>query len=322
MTKLHPIYKALVVACFVLALQSVAQAQAVRTWVSGVGNDANPCSRTAPCRTYSGAFINTAVNGEINCLDPGSYGSVTITKSITIDCHDVFAGTIHNATQGTLINFDLFAGTDTRKSVRLRNLNYQGFNTGTRGIRIFSSVAVAGSEVHIEDCLIDGSFGSPGRGIEDNRTGGGRLFISNTTIRNLGGTAISHAPNSGSARSDITIDNVRIYNCLFGIAASSGARMVVTNSVISGCTSAALFAEGPLAASDMHASYLTLNNNATALQQSAGGIIRIGNSQIANSTANGTVGSVLSYGNNRVAGNAGVTTLTPVGADSHDKGQQ
>ena len=82
-----------------------AHAQASRTWVSGVGNDANPCSRTAPCKTFAGAISKTAVNGEINCLDPGGFGSVTITKSITIDCHEVFASVLHTGTFGITINF-------------------------------------------------------------------------------------------------------------------------------------------------------------------------------------------------------------------------
>ena len=64
-----------------------ASAQATRTWVSGVGDDVNPCSRTAPCKTFAGAISKTATSGEINCLDPGGFGAVTITKSITIDCH-------------------------------------------------------------------------------------------------------------------------------------------------------------------------------------------------------------------------------------------
>ena len=70
-----------------LLLQTAsAHAQASRTWVSGVGDDANPCSRTAPCKTFAGAISKTALNREINCLDPGGFGAVTITKSITIDC--------------------------------------------------------------------------------------------------------------------------------------------------------------------------------------------------------------------------------------------
>src|SRR5512135_2802183 len=63
-----------------------AQAQATRTWISGVGDDANPCSRTAPCKTFAGAISKTAAGGEIDCLDPGGFGAVTITKAIMIDC--------------------------------------------------------------------------------------------------------------------------------------------------------------------------------------------------------------------------------------------
>ena len=144
---------------FTLAFSVFAQAQASRTWVSGVGDDVNPCSRTAPCKTFPGAISKTATNGEINCLDPGGFGALTITKSITVDCHEIFAGIVHSSINGININFDSFAGTDTRKSVRLRNLNLQGFNTGTRGIRITGGVTVTGGFVAVEDCLIDGSFG-------------------------------------------------------------------------------------------------------------------------------------------------------------------
>src|SRR5499427_10974009 len=79
---------------------STAQAQATRTWVSGVGDDANPCSRTAPCKTFAGAISKTAVNGIIDCLDPGGFGAVTIIKSITIDCHPVPAGVLAAGTNG------------------------------------------------------------------------------------------------------------------------------------------------------------------------------------------------------------------------------
>src|SRR4051795_1752355 len=71
-----------------------AQAQATRTWVSGVGDDANPCSRTAPCKTFPGAISKTAAGGEINCLDPGGFGAVTITKSITIRCQYTEGGIV------------------------------------------------------------------------------------------------------------------------------------------------------------------------------------------------------------------------------------
>src|SRR5712671_5107807 len=95
-----------------LFVASPASAQATRTWVSGVGDDANPCSRTAPCKTFAGAISKTAVNGEINCLDPGGFGSLTITKSLTVDCHEIFASDLNAATFGMTINFDSFVGTD------------------------------------------------------------------------------------------------------------------------------------------------------------------------------------------------------------------
>src|ERR1044072_5730090 len=88
-------------ATFGMALVATpADAQATRTWVSGVGDDVNPCSRTAPCKTFAGATSKTATNGEINCLDPGGFGALGITKSITVDCHEVFASILHAGTNG------------------------------------------------------------------------------------------------------------------------------------------------------------------------------------------------------------------------------
>src|SRR5579859_3645524 len=82
-----------------------AQAQATRTWVSGVGDDANPCSRTAPCKTFAGAISKTAPSGEINVLDPGGFGAVTITKAITIANDGVgTAGVLVSGTNGIVIN--------------------------------------------------------------------------------------------------------------------------------------------------------------------------------------------------------------------------
>src|SRR6266511_5920969 len=185
----------------VLVLQAApAHAQATRTWVSGVGDDANPCSRTAPCKTFAGAISKTAVNGEINCLDPGGFGAVTITKSITIDCHEVFASILNSGTNGINIPFDSFAAADVRKTVRLRNINFNGVDSGLNGIRITGGAVIGGGVVVIEDCLIDGNFGGAARGISDERIGGGELFVSNTTVRNTGQLGIVMVPASGSTR--------------------------------------------------------------------------------------------------------------------------
>src|ERR1700760_3427083 len=96
MQKISSFGAAIAVASALFAISVPAHAQATRTFVAGVGNDADPCSRTAPCKTFAGAISKTAVNGIINCIDNGAYGAVTIVKSITIDCHDVFASILTN----------------------------------------------------------------------------------------------------------------------------------------------------------------------------------------------------------------------------------
>src|ERR1044071_8032558 len=87
-----------------VAYAAPAHAQATRTWVSGVGDDANPCSRTAACKTFAGAISKTAPGGEIDCLDPGGFGAVTITKAITIDCGGVTGGILAALTNGVIVN--------------------------------------------------------------------------------------------------------------------------------------------------------------------------------------------------------------------------
>lgn len=107
-----------------------AMAQATRTWVSGVGDDANPCSRTAPCRTFAGAISKTAAAGEINALDPGSFGAVTITKSITLKSDGLLAGILVSGTSAIIIN----AGANDR--VVIDGLDIDGLSNGTSGAGI------------------------------------------------------------------------------------------------------------------------------------------------------------------------------------------
>src|ERR1044071_1841781 len=113
-----------------LGITSLANAQATRTWVSGVGDDANPCSRTAPCKTFAGAISKTAASGEISVLDPGGFGAVNITKAITINGDGTLAGILASLTTGIIVNAP--ASTDV---VVLRNLSINGANNGTNGIR-------------------------------------------------------------------------------------------------------------------------------------------------------------------------------------------
>src|SRR6266481_5196884 len=104
----------LAVAPLMMLFSGIASGQASRTWVSGVGDDANPCSRTAPCKTFAGAISKTAASGEINCLDPGGFGAVTITKALTIDCHATLGGILASNVTAILINdVSATATTDT-----------------------------------------------------------------------------------------------------------------------------------------------------------------------------------------------------------------
>src|SRR2546430_5064824 len=143
MSKFRFTLKTLAIATFIFAVASLAQAQASRTWVSGVGDDANPCSRTAPCKTFAGAISKTADCGEIDALDPGGFGAVTITKSITIDGTGTLAGILASLTTGVIIN------ADNTKVITLRGLSINGACNGIRGINI-----LAAKTVNIEDCVI------------------------------------------------------------------------------------------------------------------------------------------------------------------------
>jgi hypothetical protein len=126
-----------------LAYVTPADAQATRTWVSGVGDDANPCSRTAPCKTFAGAISKTATGGEINCLDPGGFGAVTITKSITIRCDHVEAGVLVSGTNAIIIN------ALTTSKVVLEGLDIEGLGTGINGVSI-----LAAGKVYVIRCAI------------------------------------------------------------------------------------------------------------------------------------------------------------------------
>jgi len=179
------------VVSIMLTVASISQAQAARTWVSGVGDDANPCSRTAPCKTFAGAMSKTAMGGEIDLLDSDTVGSVTITKSITLDGTGYLAGILAGGTSGITIN--ITNPQDTAKSVRLRGLSINGQGTGTNGVNI-----LAANNVTIEQSVID-SFAGAGINVA-----AGAVFVGSTSIRNNGvGIAVGSGASAGL--SDVSI---------------------------------------------------------------------------------------------------------------------
>ena len=175
----HRIIRFLSTCALLVGFATAAHAQATRTWVSGVGDDANPCSRTAPCKTFAGAISKTAVNGEINCLDSGGFGAVTITKSITIKGVGVIGGLLASGTNGIIIN-------SATAKVVLEGLDIDGAGTGLNGISI-----LAASKVAVINTTIRGFTQN---GINMTSTSG-HLFVDKSFIQNNGQSAA--APGFG-----------------------------------------------------------------------------------------------------------------------------
>jgi hypothetical protein len=283
-------------------LAAPAHAQATRTWTSGTGNDANPCSRTAPCKTFAGAISKTAAFGEINCLDPNGAGAVTITKSITINCHEVFGSILASGSPGITISA---AATD---KVILRNIQINGIlgtvTPGTIGIRILTA-----SEVSIEDCVITQMSQ---QGILDARTSGNtRLAIKNTTVSYNGAAGVSL---TATGTSFTLLDNVLSLNNLNGVSAGSTNNVMVKRSALAGNSGAGatVSAGGQIQIDDT-----VIANNGSGLNSA--GTIKISNSDLmVNATA--IVGPVISFGNNRLTGTLG-TAPTAAGGPTENLGQ-
>jgi len=299
--------KLLVIATFMLAFASLTQAQATRTWVSGVGDDANPCSRTAPCKTFAGAISKTANNGEIDALDPGGFGAVTITKSITIDgTHGAGFGSILAAgTNGVIINAAAIV-------VRLHSLSINGASTGINGVRI-----LAASRVYVEDCLIDGFTN---RAITDERTvAAGQLYVSDSFLRNNTQSHIAIVP-TGAGTISATIDNVTMEGSTSntGVAIVGAVKVTVRNSVATGNVHGFL-AQGTGAEMNI-LNCISSHNTTTGINVTSPAIVRLADSTITNNptsiNAAGQV-QVSSNGNNIITGNTANNLPTGPGIGSN-----
>src|SRR5436305_1127982 len=164
-----------------LLFAAPAHAQATRTWVSGVGDDVNPCSRTAPCKTYAGAISKTATNGEINCLDPGGFGALTITKSISVVCDYTEGGVLAANVNGFIVNAP--AGS----IVTLKGQDVECFGTGINGIEMINvGVTLHVHKTQIRNCRANGGNGN---GIlVANSSGVSKVFVADSYFTDNGGT--------------------------------------------------------------------------------------------------------------------------------------
>jgi hypothetical protein len=269
---------------------------ATRTWVSGVGDDANPGSRTAPCKTFAGAISKTDPKGEINVVDPGGFGAITITRSITIDGAGTFASILAAGITGININ------AQPADVVTLRNLSINGAGTGIHGIHF-----IAGGALHIDNCVI---FGFLQKGIFFEPNTGTRLCVNDTIIRGNndptnGGAALIKPGAAGSVSA--TFDGVRLERNLFGIVANDRATVAIRNSVVTGCGSSGLAATAAAALATIDVdSCMLVENNTGASSNGAQARVRLSNVTIMNNTIGVTAvsgGVILSFINNRIVAN-------------------
>jgi hypothetical protein len=294
-----------------LLISTTANAQATRTWVSGVGDDVNPCSRTAPCKTFAGAISKTATGGEINCLDPAGYGSVNITKAMTIDCNYTHGSILAANVNGVLINAPNTA------SVTLRGLSINGAATTTgNGVRI-----LAGRDVNIDGLVIEnfgGNGPSQGRGITIETTAGTiNVTIQNTRIYNANFMGIHSNPTGGLV--NLSIDNVQIARSGTGMQFRQLTQAVINNTSSTNNPGAALAME--LSSVSTNISNSNLSNSAFGIINGNGGTpaTRLYGTTITGNTTAGLQingGAVTSLGNNMIQGNAGNQTPTSdIGTD-------
>lgn len=205
----------------VVFASSLASAQATRTWVSGVGDDVNPCSRTAPCKTFAGAISKTAAGGEIDALDPGAFGTVSITKSITIDGGmGNLAGVLASSTTGITINIPNIGAIDT---VILRNLSINGArNTpspGVTGIRILSV-----DQVTIDNITVDG-FGTAGISVAPTANPVS-VMIDRTRLTN---NAVGLSVNGTGAAATARLSDSTVQQNTTGLAVTGGGSIISFN---------------------------------------------------------------------------------------------
>jgi hypothetical protein len=274
-----------------------ANAQATRTWVSGVGDDVNPCSRTAPCKTFAGAISKTATSGEINCLDSAGFGAITITKSISIICNGVIGGILSANVNGVVVNA---AG----GAVVLKGLDINGAGTGINGIRVITAAAVT-----IEDCTIQNHTGW---GIQISNTALQQFQVTRVTATNntLGGMQVRPA-NGGAVAVGIVTGFHSFRNGkgieLDGNGGSTSNTLISQSDFNSNSIGISLITGGTSLTA--MASDSLIQNSSTGISAAASTSIKIGRMSITGNSL-GVSGNVASFGTNQLRDNTTDGTLT------------
>ena len=284
--------------CLPLLHAAPAHAQATRTWVSGVGDDANPCSRTAPCKTFAGAISKTAPAGEINCLDPGGFGALTITKAISIICGESGeSGVLVSGTNG----INVVAGTGDL--VVLQGLDFEGLNSSPTGISFTSGLGL-----YVKDCTIRG-FQTTGITFAPSNVNAS-LVVQNTVITdNTGAGGLLIAPTGGFTANALVRDTQMTRN-LYGVRVQDMGKATVSGSVASSNSNNGFLAVSTSAAAELNlVNSVAASNGINGIATSgANALVRISNVSILdntngiNTTSLGTVTST-SPATNLNAGN-------------------
>jgi hypothetical protein len=284
-------------------MASPAHAQATRTWVSGVGDDVNPCSRTAPCKTFAGAISKTAIGGIINAMDDGGFGAVTITKSITIDGRDHRAAVLGVGTNGIIINPTGATNGTSAATVKvvLRGLDIEGnnqsnpLNAGLNGVRF-----LGGKSLKIVDSDI---YQFSQSGVENrSSTNNSTLVIMNSRIHDNTGGGVTDAPGSALTHK-VTIRNSDIDENGCGVISSS---FGMTNGFATDCGTGSP-SPGNATLSRIGIFNTGLSGNGTGVfARGQNGIVRLsGNTIISNDTGLRVLdsGLIFSFLNNVISGN-------------------
>ena len=295
------IIRFLAAAALAVGFATAAHAQATRTWVSGVGNDANPCSRTAPCKTFAGAISKTATGGEISVLDPGGFGTLTINKSITVNGDGTLAGVLSALSpQGFLINITTNLATD---KVVIRNVSINGVGTGTDGVRI-----IDGQEVILDNVTIAGVTDA---GVDIAQTQSGAVFLHNVRISKclVGVRSQSTVGAVSGAFDSVFIDGATSH----GIECVNNTALVMRNVEASRCGGSGF--RSAAASVNMAVENSVSSGNNFGFEATAGNL-RIANCGMYFNNTNCST-AVLSAGNNRSAGNTTTNTPTAGGMTIH-----
>jgi hypothetical protein len=271
----------------------------IRTYLALTGSDSNPCTFALPCKSVQHAHDVVAASGEIRMLDPGSYGLVTITKSVSIlgDGHGGVAAS--NFADAITIN----AGVNDR--VNLRGLVIEGFNSGGVGIRFNT-----GANLNIQDSIIRNFITG---GINFATVSKSDLNVKNTLISGFSNTGIAiRVEGTGAGAVTATISHATLDHggsgMGIGTGQSSAVRVTVADSTISNFVQFGILAEATSGTGiDLMVRNTTASNNVNGIEASGPlATIWVTKSTVSGNTTGLVVGNsanLISFGDNDVSGN-------------------